>query len=142
MTNYENIKNMSIDDIADMLVVKLTGIAPCNLWQALPTGKTYLSKKMAINNVISWLKNDTEQNSTLTQQGNCLYCNGTKTEYQHTRHTKLFIDTFGNKRTLIVECHPCPPFANCSLKNLTASSAFIINYCPHCGRDLSRGDTK
>lgn len=83
-----------------------------------------------------------EPQNSETQQEKCPYCNGVKTEYQHTRHTKLFIDTFGKSQVLTVECNACPPFAKCCSKDLPVRSAFIINYCPNCGRDLSRGETE
>lgn len=59
-TNYERIKNMSIDEIADMLVVELIDLAPCKLYQALPTEKTYISKSMAVKDVILWLESEVE----------------------------------------------------------------------------------
>lgn len=70
----------------------------------------------------------------------CPVCSGEKREYQHTKHTKLFIDTFGEKRVLITECVCCPPYSQCSMKDIPARSAFIINFCPECGRDLRRKD--
>lgn len=66
----------------------------------------------------------------------CEYCNGTEAEYYHTSNTKLSLNTFGKARTLITECDPCPPYANCALKNIPARSAFIINFCPECGKRL------
>ena len=66
----------------------------------------------------------------------CPFCGGEKVLYQSTTHTKLYINTFGKSRVLVTECNPCPPYANCSLKDISANSAFIIKYCPECGRDL------
>lgn len=68
----------------------------------------------------------------------CKYCSGKKTEYQYTTHTKLFIGTFGENRTLLVETNACPPYSQCCMKDIPANSAFIINFCPNCGRDLRR----
>ena len=68
----------------------------------------------------------------------CEYCAGEKTLYQHTNNTKLYINTFGQARTIETECTPCPPYAKCSMRDIPARSAFIINYCPHCGRNLTQ----
>lgn len=70
----------------------------------------------------------------------CKHCNGTESEYQHTYSTKISINTFGKARTILIECNPCPPYANCGMKGIPARSAFIINFCPECGRDLRRLD--
>lgn len=67
----------------------------------------------------------------------CPFCKGEKVLYQSTVHTKLYIDTFGKSSVMVTECNPCPPFAKCSMKDIPANSAFIIKYCPECGRDLS-----
>lgn len=66
----------------------------------------------------------------------CEFCNGGKTLYQHTVTTKLYMNTFGKARTLVTECTPCPPYAKCCLKGDSCNSAFLINYCPECGRPL------
>jgi hypothetical protein len=68
----------------------------------------------------------------------CRYCSGERVEYQYTRHTKLFMNTLGKARTLEVECTSCPPFAVCIHRNVPTRSAFRINYCPNCGRELLR----
>ena len=70
----------------------------------------------------------------------CEYCRGEKELYQHTHTTKLHVNTFGAARTLEVECVPCPPYANCCMKEVPARSAFIIRYCPECGRKLDGGE--
>lgn len=67
----------------------------------------------------------------------CEYCNGERMPYQHTRSTKLFIDTFGSARTLVTECNGCPPYAKCCMKDISVNSAFPINFCPNCGRPLT-----
>lgn len=66
----------------------------------------------------------------------CEYCSGAFAEYQHTINTKLYINTFGKARTLETECNSCPPYARCSMNGIPVRSAFIINYCPNCGRKL------
>ena len=69
----------------------------------------------------------------------CEYCKNGKTLYQHTNHTKMYINRFGKARTIEIECNPCPPYANCSMKGNPARSAFIINFCPNCGADMREG---
>jgi hypothetical protein len=69
----------------------------------------------------------------------CEYCSGRRTEYYHTTNTKLYINTFGNAQALETECNPCPPYSDCSLRGIPVRSAFIINYCPNCGRKLDGG---
>ena len=66
----------------------------------------------------------------------CEYCSGVRTLYQQTTTTKLYINKFRAARTIEVECDPCPPYADCCLKNNPARSSFIINYCPNCGEKL------
>lgn len=75
------------------------------------------------------------------EQG-CEYCRGEKELYQHTHTMKLHVNTFGAARTLEVECVPCPPYANCCMKEVPARSAFLIRYCPECGRKLDGGEAE
>lgn len=74
MTNYEKIKLMSIDEIADMLVVKLTNLLPVSLWQALPTGRTYLAKSEALQDVKEWLEDEAEPAYCTDKQNNLVHC--------------------------------------------------------------------
>lgn len=67
----------------------------------------------------------------------CRHCGGRKTLYQEDRDTKLFINTTGKAQALYVECNPCPPHASCCMKDIPSRAAFIINYCPECGRPLA-----
>ena len=69
--------------------------------------------------------------------GSCKVCNGEMTLYQYTNTTKLHMGTFGKATTLVTECNACPPHADCCMKGISANSAFIINYCPECGRPLT-----
>lgn len=71
----------------------------------------------------------------------CQYCDAKFAEYQRTYNTTLSMGTFGKHRTLEVSACRCPPFADCSMKNIPANSTFIINYCPNCGRKLSDGES-
>lgn len=67
----------------------------------------------------------------------CQYCDGKFAEYQRTYCMTLSMGTFGKNRTLEVSACRCPPFVDCAFKNSPANSAFIINYCPNCGRKLN-----
>lgn len=66
----------------------------------------------------------------------CQYCSGEFAEYQHSIHTKVYINTIGKAQALITECNACPPYADCSMRGLPVRSAFVINFCPNCGRRL------
>lgn len=70
----------------------------------------------------------------------CQYCDGKFAEYQRTYCMTLSMGTFGKNRTLEVSACRCPPFVDCAFKNIPASSAFIINYCPNCGRKLKEDE--
>lgn len=67
----------------------------------------------------------------------CVICGGEKKLYQNTHTTKLFMDTFGESTTLVTECMACPPYADCCRKGISTNSAFIIKFCPECGRPLT-----
>ena len=61
MTNFEKIKSMSVEELADMLTVELVGLQPCKLFLALTTEKTYISKKAAVQDVENWLESEAEE---------------------------------------------------------------------------------
>ena len=67
----------------------------------------------------------------------CDICGGGKNLYQTTATTKLFMDHLGDRRTLVTECMACPPYAKCSRNGRTIASAFLVDYCPCCGRPLT-----
>ena len=66
----------------------------------------------------------------------CQMCAGNRVLYQETHHTKLIIDTFGKSTALVTQVNACPPYSNCCMKDIPICSAFIIKYCPECGRKL------
>ena len=70
----------------------------------------------------------------------CSVCNpDSKSVYQKTRYISVTINTRDGASALNVDCDGvCPDNAHCALKNVPAKSAFIINYCPECGRKLSK----
>ena len=59
-TNFDRIKAMSVEEMADMIVVELIGIQPCSLWQCLPTKTTYISKSVAVKEAIKWLESEVQ----------------------------------------------------------------------------------
>lgn len=66
----------------------------------------------------------------------CQYCEGDSVKYQESRYSDLYINSFGKAKHLVVEINVCPPYADCSVKNMIRRSAFQINFCPNCGADL------
>lgn len=66
----------------------------------------------------------------------CPYCEKDAAIYQETHHTNLYIEKFGPLHILKTEVNACPPFVECSRRGEEICAAFIINFCPHCGRDL------
>lgn len=67
----------------------------------------------------------------------CIYCSGGRRLYQHSENTELWINKLGARYIIEVSCDKCPPFANCSAKDREAWAAFVIKYCPECGRKLT-----
>lgn len=61
MTNLEKIKQMGLDELADMLTVEIVGLEPCKLYQALPTEKTYILKSAAVQDVKHLLESEAEE---------------------------------------------------------------------------------
>lgn len=59
----------------------------------------------------------------------CEYCNNGKTLYQETTDTKLYINCSNGARALYVET---------GFASIPINSAYIINYCPNCGRKLEK----
>lgn len=61
----------------------------------------------------------------------CEHCAGTVSLYQQTSSTKLVINTMNGASALYVDC-----MSNDSA--IPDRSAFVIHFCPNCGRDLSK----
>lgn len=72
----------------------------------------------------------------------CNYCGGKRVELGHSHSTTLFMDTIGKKQTLETECDPCPDYSQCGMKHVPARTAFLIHYCPMCGRKLDVTDDR
>ena len=66
----------------------------------------------------------------------CEFCNG---EASHTSgYADISVSELGKYEVLKVACNPCPPYTDCALKEIMPiNSAFIINYCPICGKRLA-----
>lgn len=63
MTNYERIKNMSVEEFAkEVLVVKMINLLPVPFYCALPLNKFYSDEKEAIDNVLKWLETEVQEN--------------------------------------------------------------------------------
>ena len=58
----------------------------------------------------------------------CKFCCGDIVLYQQVRNTKLEINTKGEARALYTEVE--------DYQDIVHRAAFIINYCPNCGRRL------
>lgn len=73
----------------------------------------------------------------------CEYCDENATDlivYQETRDIQLFINAGGNASALYIEADGCPDIARCGLHHVPLRGAFIINFCPNCGRKLREED--
>jgi hypothetical protein len=58
MTNYEYIKNMNIDEVADLLVIKCIDLTVVPMYCALPLNKFYALKNIAIKDTKKWLEKE------------------------------------------------------------------------------------
>ena len=59
MTNYERIKNMSVEEMAkEILVVKCLNLLPDTIWCALPLNRFYSNEKEAVEKVKQWLESE------------------------------------------------------------------------------------
>ena len=75
----------------------------------------------------------------------CQYCKNEEENvlYQTNRYADLYMGSFGRNRILMVETNKtCPPYADCTRKGEKIRVAFIINFCPHCGRKLNEWTEK
>lgn len=60
MTNYDRIKDMSIDELAKQLVVKINDGFSFGYY-CLPTGNGYLSRKIAEAETKQWLEQEVSE---------------------------------------------------------------------------------
>lgn len=70
---------------------------------------------------------------------NCPVCvtDGSAPVYQSTRTMEISVNCSNGASALVVESDKfCPTNSNCGMKNVPVRSAFIIKYCPECGRKL------
>lgn len=68
MTNFERIKQMSIDELANLLTIEYVDLHldilkfdSCKLYQSTPTGKIYISQQAATENVKHWLESEAKE---------------------------------------------------------------------------------
>lgn len=55
-TNGEYIRTLSDEELADQLVLEIKGIAPCNMFASIPTGKMFIARNATRKDVEKWLK--------------------------------------------------------------------------------------
>lgn len=60
-TNYDELKAMTKDELADQLVLKIEGLAACPVYVALPTGEKFITRPCAKNAVAEWLDSPAEE---------------------------------------------------------------------------------
>ena len=68
MTNFERIKQMSIDELANMLTIEYVDLHPdilksdpCKLYQSKTKKKIYISQQTATENVKHWLESEARE---------------------------------------------------------------------------------
>ena len=61
MTNAEEIRKMSDQELSDQLVIKIDGIRPCSLYLSAPTGRMFISRKEAARVTMEWLVHPVEE---------------------------------------------------------------------------------
>lgn len=67
----------------------------------------------------------------------CDYCSNDKI-YQTSNYCDIAIEDSPLGKTLVVKNikKGCPPYANCSCKDMNVNAVFLIKYCPECGKKL------
>lgn len=68
MTNFERIKQMSIDELANLLTIEyvdlhldISKFDSCKLYQSTPTAKIYISQQAATENAKHWLESEAKE---------------------------------------------------------------------------------
>lgn len=60
-TNSAALRELSDEELADQLVLRVDGIMPCAVYIALPTGQQFLARKPAQKAVAAWLASPAEE---------------------------------------------------------------------------------
>ena len=72
----------------------------------------------------------------------CRFCDGESERvlYFKNVYSDMYLSHFGKRKALEVVPKGCPPYANCSCKEILGSGAlrivYPINFCPEWGKDL------
>ena len=68
----------------------------------------------------------------------CKYCESKKPSlYQYCNYGDLYFGAIGEVPILRFVPRICPPYAECSTKDMNIALEFKINYCPECGEKLN-----
>jgi len=59
ITNADRIRCMSDEELAELLTPEINGVPPCKFFAVLPSGRTYLSRKVAKEKTLDWLQQPT-----------------------------------------------------------------------------------
>ena len=64
-----------------------------------------------------------------------LFNNKSKAEYKN-HYGSFRISDFGKNKVISCEIDKCPPYVDCSCKDMNVFMEMIIKFCPMCGREL------
>lgn len=70
----------------------------------------------------------------------CKYCTGHKSSlYLESKYLDIEFNLVNDAKAIYVTSkNMCPSTANCGFKNTPIRGLFLVNYCPHCGRNLNK----
>ena len=61
MTNFEMIKSLNdVDEMAELFVLEIDGAFPCKMFVSVPTGKCFIARNAAKNEVKIWLEKESD----------------------------------------------------------------------------------